>query len=46
MCIRDSTRAAENAKTGDEMDIFLPMVLGAGAALIIFGGVNFKKLKK
>ena len=43
---KKSTRAAENAKTGDEIDIFLPMVLGAGAALIIFGGVNFKKLKK
>lgn len=43
---KKSTTTAENAKTGDETNLFLPMAVGIGALLVIFSGVRFKREKK
>lgn len=43
---KKSTTTAQNAKTGDETNLFLPMAVGIGALLVIFSGMRFKREKK
>lgn len=43
---KKSTTTAENAKTDDETNLFLPMAVGIGALLVIFSGVRFKREKR
>lgn len=40
------TTTAENAKTGDETNLFLPMAVGIGALCVLLSGIKCRRQKK
>lgn len=43
---KKSTTTAQNAKTGDETNLFLPMAVGIGALCVLLSGIKCRRQKK